>query len=139
MLRTDDRARREYTSGELITLLTVDVNRIVDSVMYLQNLWVTPFQFALSFFFIWNIFGANQYISFSALLTRKNEIFILILFFAGTCTIFSIIAMIFLFPINKYLLNAMMKHTNIEIDHRDKRGKFIQDLVSGIKVKTKFF
>ena len=46
--------------------------------------------------------------------------------------------MIVLIPINKYLLDVMLRHVNIEIDHRDKRGKFTQDLLAGMKVENEY-
>ncbi|XP_065206737.1 multidrug resistance-associated protein 1-like [Planococcus citri] len=107
-LRLSSRARRQYTSGDLVNLMLIDVNRVVNIIYYMNNIWVIPLQIVLTFYFVGKSLGPS--------------------------IIPGLMVVLALIPIN-YLIAKLKKKMQLqEMFHRDKCVKFIQDLLSGIKV-----
>ncbi|XP_065203949.1 multidrug resistance-associated protein 1-like [Planococcus citri] len=58
-LRISNGARRNFTSGEILNLISVDASRFVDLLSYSYLLISTPFQIVLSIYFLWQILGPS--------------------------------------------------------------------------------
>ena len=43
--------------GEIVNLMSVDAQRFVDLMAYLNMLWSAPLQIVLALFFLWQILG----------------------------------------------------------------------------------
>uniref|UniRef100_A0A671WNQ1 ABC-type glutathione-S-conjugate transporter n=1 Tax=Sparus aurata TaxID=8175 RepID=A0A671WNQ1_SPAAU len=50
-------ARRQCTLGEIINLVSADTQKLMDFVVYLNCLWVTPIEITLCFYFLWQLLG----------------------------------------------------------------------------------
>ena len=52
-------SRRESTSGEIVNLMSVDAQKFMDIMTYLNMLWSAPFQITVSMAMLWNILGPS--------------------------------------------------------------------------------
>lgn len=48
-------ARRQCTVGEVINLISVDTQKMMDFVVYVNSVWVAPIEIALCFYFLSNV------------------------------------------------------------------------------------
>ncbi|KAF7659709.1 hypothetical protein LDENG_00294100 [Lucifuga dentata] len=46
-------ARRQTTLGEIINLVSADVQKLMDFVVYFNSVWAAPIEIALCFYFLW--------------------------------------------------------------------------------------
>lgn len=58
-LRISNAARKESTVGEIVNLMSVDTQRLMDLVAYLNMIWSAPFQIAVSLYFLWEALGPS--------------------------------------------------------------------------------
>ena len=61
MLRLSNKARRNFTSGEITNYISVDAQRIIDSMPYIAFLWTTPYNVALSLYFLYQQLGSAAF------------------------------------------------------------------------------
>ncbi|UYV79410.1 ABCC2 [Cordylochernes scorpioides] len=52
-------ARKESTLGEIVNLMSVDAQRFVDLMTYINLIWSAPFQIVLSVYFLWGMLGPS--------------------------------------------------------------------------------
>lgn len=52
-MRLSSRAKRDYTLGEIVNLMAVDVQRLMDSVLYFNLVWTAPVQVSIAIYLIW--------------------------------------------------------------------------------------
>ena len=52
-------ARRQYTIGETVNLMSVDSQKLMDVTNYIHLLWSSVLQIALSIFFLWRELGPS--------------------------------------------------------------------------------
>lgn len=52
-------ARRQYTIGETVNLMSVDAQKLMDVANYFQLTWSTVLQIVLSIFFLWRELGPS--------------------------------------------------------------------------------
>lgn len=52
-------ARRQYTIGETVNLMSVDAQKLMDVTNYFQLTWSTVLQIVLSIFFLWRELGPS--------------------------------------------------------------------------------
>uniref|UniRef100_A0A8D3D880 ABC-type glutathione-S-conjugate transporter n=1 Tax=Scophthalmus maximus TaxID=52904 RepID=A0A8D3D880_SCOMX len=50
-------ARRQFTLGEIINLVSADTQKMMDFVVYVNSVWVAPIEIALCFYFLWQLLG----------------------------------------------------------------------------------
>ncbi|XP_065214443.1 multidrug resistance-associated protein 1-like [Planococcus citri] len=105
-------ARREFTVGEIVNLMSVDAQRIVELMMYVNMLWSAPLQILLALFFLWQFLGPSVLAGF--------------------------VLMIILIPINGYIASKLQKLMFKQMAQKDKRVKLMNEILSGIKV-LKFY
>lgn len=53
-------AKRESSTGEIVNLMSVDVQKIVDLLPLINTLWSAPFQIAVALYFLWGILGISS-------------------------------------------------------------------------------
>lgn len=58
-LRLNNEARKTSTAGEMVNLMTTDVQRLMELMNYLNTLWSGPFQIAVAIFFLYNTMGVS--------------------------------------------------------------------------------
>ncbi|XP_046388377.1 multidrug resistance-associated protein 1-like isoform X2 [Ischnura elegans] len=107
-LRMSNIARKESTVGEIVNLMSVDVQRLVDMVIYGYLVWSAPLQIMLAFYFLWQTLGPS--------------------ILAGLA------AMAILFPVNGFLANHVKALQIKQMKDKDKRVMLMNEVLSGIKV-----
>lgn len=50
-------ARKESTVGEIVNLMSVDAQRFMDLVIYVNMIWSAPLQISLALYFLWGLLG----------------------------------------------------------------------------------
>ncbi|XP_076819731.1 multidrug resistance-associated protein 1-like isoform X1 [Clavelina lepadiformis] len=101
-------ARKDSTAGEIVNLMSVDAQRFMDLMPYINCLWSAPFEILLAVIFLWKTMGPSV--------------------MAGVGL------MILLVPINGLLANKMLKLQAAQMEQKDERIKVINEILNGIKV-----
>ena len=60
-LRLSNLARQDKTVGEIVNLMSVDAQRLLELMTFIQILWSGPFQIILSVVFLWFIIGPSVF------------------------------------------------------------------------------
>ncbi|XP_077296379.1 multidrug resistance-associated protein 1-like [Arctopsyche grandis] len=107
-LRLSSNARKDSTTGEIVNLMSVDVQRFVDLMQYLVLVWSAPLQMCIAVYFLWNILGYSV--------------------FAG------ILVILLLVPLNGFLIRTCKKIQTKQMACKDQRLKTINEILNGIKV-----
>lgn len=105
-------ARKEYTVGETVNLMSVDAQKLMDVTSYIHLVWSSVLQIVLSIFFLWRELGPSV--------------------LAGVGV------MVLLVPVNGVLAmkNRQIQFKNMKF--KDKRLKIMNEILSGIKI-LKYF
>ncbi|KAK7929186.1 hypothetical protein WMY93_005581 [Mugilogobius chulae] len=61
-------ARRQCAAGEVISLVSADVQKLMDLVVYINSIWTAPLEIALSFYFLWLLLGPSALAGVSVVL-----------------------------------------------------------------------
>lgn len=107
-LRMTGAARKESTVGEIVNLMSVDVQRFMDLLPYLNMLWSAPLQIGLSSYFMYQELGPAV--------------------FAGVAI------MVLAIPINALVAGISRKYQLEQMQNKDKRVKLMNELLGGVKV-----
>ncbi|XP_065205454.1 multidrug resistance-associated protein 1-like [Planococcus citri] len=107
-LRISNGARKDFTMGETVNLMSVDAERFVDLMAYMYLLFSTPVQIVLALYFLWQILGASIFAGFGVIIV-------------------SILVNWFVADRLKTLQLAQMKN-------KDNRVKLMNEILSGFKV-----
>ena len=108
MLRLNGESRHEFTVGEIVNLMTVDVQKCNDLLVYLNLMWSGPFQIIVSLGFLYNLMGWSVIAGFVVLLL--------------------------LLPLNVYVsTKEKFIHSKIMV-HKDSRSKLMNEILAGIKI-----
>ncbi|XP_068923158.1 ATP-binding cassette sub-family C member 2 [Petaurus breviceps papuanus] len=111
-LTISSNARKQYTIGETVNLMSVDAQRFMDMTNYIHLLWSCPFQIVLSIVFLWMELGPSV--------------------LAGLGV------MILLIPTNAMLATKSRAIQVENMKNKDKRLKLMNEILSGIKI-LKYF
>jgi ATP-binding cassette, subfamily C (CFTR/MRP), member 1 len=101
-------ARKESTVGEIVNLMSVDAQRFMDLVTYLNMLWSAPLQISLAIYFLWQILGPSV--------------------LAGLAI------MIVLIPVNGVIANKAKNLQIKQMKNKDERVKLMNEILNGMKV-----
>lgn len=101
-------ARSESTIGEIVNLMSVDSQRFMDLMTYLNLLWSAPLQIILAVYFLWVLLGPSV--------------------LAG------IAVMILMIPLNGIIANKIKKLQVQQMTNKDSRVKLMNEILNGIKV-----
>ena len=99
----------ESTTGEIVNLMSVDVQRIADIISFINGIWSIPLQMSLALYFLYQTLGVSV--------------------FAGVGT------MILLVPVNIVVAKQVEKLQVQQMKFKDQRVKVINEILSGIKVR----
>ncbi|XP_074198909.1 ATP-binding cassette sub-family C member 3 isoform X2 [Camelus bactrianus] len=100
--------KRESTVGEIVNLMSVDAQRFMDVVPFLNLLWSAPLQIILAMYFLWQNLGPSV--------------------LAG------IALMILLMPLNGAVAMKMRAFQVEQMKFKDSRIKLMSEILGGIKV-----
>ncbi|CAK8671759.1 unnamed protein product [Clavelina lepadiformis] len=101
-------ARKHSTVGEVVNLMSVDAQRFMDLMSYVNILWSGPFQIILAMYFLWQTMGP--------------------------ATLAGLGVMVLLIPINGYIASRAHKLQIEQMKHKDERIKVMNEILNGIKV-----
>ncbi|XP_061782919.1 multidrug resistance-associated protein 1-like [Nerophis lumbriciformis] len=105
-------ARRQCTVGEIINLISVDTQKMMDLVVYVNSVWVAPIEIALSFYFLFELLGPSALAGVSAI--------------------------VLIFPLNGLIAKLRSKLQEVQMDFMDGRIKLMNEILSGVKI-LKFY
>ncbi|KAL1787419.1 canalicular multispecific organic anion transporter 1 [Sigmodon hispidus] len=105
-------AKRQYTIGETVNLMSVDSQKLMDVTNYMHLIWSSALQIILSIFFLWRELGPSV--------------------LAGVGV------MVLLVPVNAMLATKNRKIQVKNMKYKDKRLKIMNEILSGIKI-LKYF
>jgi len=111
-LRISNTARKSFTTGEIVNLMSADAHRFMDLITYLNMIWSAPFQIALAIYFLWQSLGPSV--------------------LAG------LFVMIVLIPINGAVATRSRNLQVKQMKNKDERAKLMNEILSGIKVMLFF-
>lgn len=103
-----NQARKESTVGEIVNLMSVDAQRFMDLVTYLNMIWSAPLQISLAIYFLWQILGPSV--------------------LAGLAV------MIVLIPVNGVVANKAKNLQIKQMKNKDERVKLMNEILNGMKV-----
>ncbi|XP_019384295.1 PREDICTED: multidrug resistance-associated protein 1-like isoform X1 [Crocodylus porosus] len=101
-------ARRKYTSGEIVNLMSSDAQQLMEMAVNLNLLWSAPFQILMAIIFLWQELGPSV--------------------LAGVAVLVLVI------PINAFVA-AKVKHLKkSQMKTADQRVKLLNEILHGIKI-----
>ncbi|XP_062448120.1 ATP-binding cassette sub-family C member 3 isoform X2 [Rhea pennata] len=101
-------AKRSSTVGEIVNLMSVDAQRFMDLMTFLNMLWSAPLQIFLALYFLWQTLGPSV--------------------LAGVAV------MVLLIPFNAAIAMKTRAFQVEQMRHKDSRIKLMNEILSGIKV-----
>ncbi|KAK7601472.1 hypothetical protein V9T40_008913 [Parthenolecanium corni] len=101
-------ARRDFTLGEIVNLMSVDAQRFTDLMAYINMVWSAPLQITLALFFLW------QYL--------------------GPSVLAGLAVMIIMIPLNGWIASKIKTYQIKQMKYKDDRVKLMNEILSGIKV-----
>ncbi|XP_058473003.1 multidrug resistance-associated protein 1-like isoform X1 [Solea solea] len=105
-------ARRHFTLGEIVNLVSADTQKLMDFVVYCNSVWIAPIEIALCFYFLWQLLGPAA--------------------LAG------ITAVALTFPLNAVLAKMRGKLQEVQLKFMDGRIKLMNEILGGVKI-LKFY
>ncbi|NXO28683.1 MRP3 protein, partial [Cisticola juncidis] len=101
-------AKRSSTVGEIVNLMSVDAQRFMNLVTFLNMVWSAPLQIFLALYFLWQILGPSV--------------------LAGVAV------MVLLIPFNSAIAIKTRAFQVEQMRHKDARIKLMNEILGGIKV-----
>ncbi|KAJ8384011.1 hypothetical protein AAFF_G00212550 [Aldrovandia affinis] len=101
-------ARRTSTVGEIVNLMSVDAQRFMDLVTYINMVWSAPLQVVLALYFLWQTLGPSV--------------------LAGVAV------MVLMFPVNAFIAMKNKTFQVAQMKSKDSRIKLMNEVLNGIKV-----
>lgn len=106
-LALNSKARMESTAGEMVNLMSVDAQRLMDLVTYLNVLWSSPLVIVISMYFLFDVMGPS--------------------------TLAGVGVLILLVPFNLIVTKFARKLQVKQMEAKDSRIKIINEIIAGIK------
>ncbi|CAL9703661.1 unnamed protein product [Knipowitschia caucasica] len=101
-------ARRSSTVGEIVNLMSVDAQRFMDLITYINMIWSAPLQVVLALYFLWKTLGPSV--------------------LAGVAV------MLLMVPINAFIAMKTKTYQVAQMKSKDNRIKLMNEMLNGIKV-----
>ncbi|XP_051994835.1 multidrug resistance-associated protein 1 isoform X4 [Xyrauchen texanus] len=101
-------ARRTSTVGEIVNLMSVDAQRFMDLITYINMIWSAPLQVILALYFLWQNLGPSV--------------------LAGVAV------MVLMVPINAVIAMKTKTYQVDQMKSKDNRIKLMNEVLNGIKV-----
>uniref|UniRef100_A0A3B3Q9H2 Multidrug resistance-associated protein 1 n=1 Tax=Paramormyrops kingsleyae TaxID=1676925 RepID=A0A3B3Q9H2_9TELE len=101
-------ARRTSTVGEIVNLMSVDAQRFMDLITYINMIWSAPLQVVLALYFLWQNLGPSV--------------------LAGVAV------MILMVPVNAVIAMKTKTYQVAQMKSKDSRIKLMNEVLNGIKV-----
>lgn len=106
-LRLSNESRAKKSTGDIVTYMSVDQQRLSDLAQWGQQLWSAPFQIILCMISLWNLVGVSC--------------------LAGVA------AMLVMIPINAVIARFMKKLQLSQMKYKDSRAKLMTEILNNMK------
>uniref|UniRef100_A0A8B9G014 ABC-type glutathione-S-conjugate transporter n=1 Tax=Amazona collaria TaxID=241587 RepID=A0A8B9G014_9PSIT len=103
-------SRKAATVGEIVNLVSVDVQKLMDLIIYFNGTWLAPIRIIICFVFLWQLLGPSA--------------------------LTSIVVFLFLLPVN-FVITKKRSQFQVhftQMKHKDERAKLTSAFLSDIKV-----
>uniref|UniRef100_A0A1I7XAT7 ABC transmembrane type-1 domain-containing protein n=1 Tax=Heterorhabditis bacteriophora TaxID=37862 RepID=A0A1I7XAT7_HETBA len=107
-LRLSPSERAKRTTGEILNMASVDIEKVVGAIPYLQNLWSVPFQITLAMIMLWITLGP--------------------------ATLAGLLIMALFVPLNYYSSKHIKKAQIAQMKVKDQRIAISNELLNGVKI-----
>uniref|UniRef100_A0A8C3I5A4 ATP binding cassette subfamily C member 6 n=1 Tax=Chrysemys picta bellii TaxID=8478 RepID=A0A8C3I5A4_CHRPI len=101
-------ARRAATVGEIVNLVCVDVQRLMDLIIYFNGTWLAPIRIIICFVFLWQLLGPSA--------------------------LTAIAVFLILLPLNFVITKKRSHFQEDQMNHKDNRARLIHAILSDIKI-----
>ncbi|NXC16423.1 MRP6 protein, partial [Corythaeola cristata] len=101
-------SRKAATVGEIVNLVSVDVQKLMDLIIYFNGTWLAPIRIIICFVFLWQLLGPSA--------------------------LTSIAVFLFLLPLNFVITKKRSQFQETQMKHKDERAKLTNAILSDIKV-----
>ncbi|XP_065540276.1 multidrug resistance-associated protein 1 isoform X5 [Lathamus discolor] len=101
-------SRKAATVGEIVNLVSVDVQKLMDLIIYFNGTWLAPIRIIICFVFLWQLLGPSA--------------------------LTSVVVFLFLLPLNFVITKKRSQFQDIQMKHKDERAKLTSAFLSDIKV-----
>ncbi|CAG2112205.1 unnamed protein product, partial [Medioppia subpectinata] len=107
-LRLSSAGRQDFSTGDIINLITADMNHLIEFFYFLNNLWLSPVTIIVATCLLWAQLGA--------------------------ATLAGVAIMVLVVPINSYLMTREHQLWAKLPEYKDKRVSAITEIINHIKV-----
>lgn len=101
-------SRKAVTVGEIVNLVSVDVQKLMDLIIYFNGTWLAPIRIIICFVFLWQLLGPSA--------------------------LASIAVFLFLLPLNFMITKKRSHFQEAQMKHKDERATLTNAILSDIKV-----
>ncbi|XP_062491095.1 multidrug resistance-associated protein 1 isoform X2 [Pezoporus occidentalis] len=101
-------SRKAATVGEIVNLVSVDVQKLMDLIIYFNGTWLAPIRIIICFVFLWQLLGPSA--------------------------LTSIVVFLFLLPLNFVITKKRSQFQETQMKYKDERAKLTSAFLSDIKV-----
>ncbi|NWT03509.1 MRP6 protein, partial [Mionectes macconnelli] len=108
ILLMSNASRKAATIGEIVNLVSVDVQKLMDLIIYFNGTWLAPIRIIICFVFLWQLLGPSA--------------------------LTAIAVFLFLLPLNFIITKKRSQFQETQMTHKDERAKLTNAILSDIKV-----
>ncbi|NXS78003.1 MRP6 protein, partial [Erpornis zantholeuca] len=108
MLVMSNASRKAATIGEIVNLVSVDVQKLMDLIIYFNGTWLAPIRIIICFVFLWQLLGPSA--------------------------LTAIAVFLFLLPLNFVITKKRSQFQETQMKLKDERAKLTNAILSDIKV-----
>ncbi|XP_035195040.1 multidrug resistance-associated protein 6-like isoform X3 [Oxyura jamaicensis] len=108
ILMMSNASRKAVTVGKIVNLVSVDVQKLMDLIIYFNGTWLAPIRIIICFVFLWQLLGPSA--------------------------LTSIAVFLFLLPLNFMITKKRSHFQEAQMKHKDERAKLTNAILSDIKV-----
>ncbi|NWV99416.1 MRP1 protein, partial [Machaerirhynchus nigripectus] len=101
-------SRKAATVGGIVNLVSVDVQKLMDLIIYFNGTWLAPIRIIICFVFLWQLLGPSA--------------------------LTAIAVFLFLLPLNFVITKKRSQFQETQMKHKDERAKLTNAILSDIKV-----
>uniref|UniRef100_A0A8D2PHA4 ABC-type glutathione-S-conjugate transporter n=1 Tax=Zosterops lateralis melanops TaxID=1220523 RepID=A0A8D2PHA4_ZOSLA len=101
-------SRKAATTGEIVNLVSVDVQKLMDLIIYFNGTWLAPIRIVICFVFLWQLLGPSA--------------------------LTAVAVFLFLLPLNFVITKKRSQFQETQMKHKDERAKLTNAILSNIKV-----
>lgn len=105
-------SRLKTSTGDIVNIMAVDVQRLQDLVQNVQMIWSGPFQIAICLISLYNLLGSLAWIA--------------------------LVVMLILIPVNASIARTQKKLQRVQMKNKDERSSLISEIINNIKT-LKFY